>query len=149
MRLIRSNIFETNSSSTHSITLCTADDIIKWKSGELFYIRDDEEFIKKEDLHDYYAKLVLLEDCEYLEGNKYKYNNKEYSNTKDLVSDNISSVTDDMIENWKEDCFDSYVAPLSYSEYFSSVQEEYETYETSHRTPSGVEVVAFGYYGYN
>lgn len=31
---IRRNVFETNSSSTHSICICTEEDFNKWKNGE-------------------------------------------------------------------------------------------------------------------
>lgn len=34
---IRRGIFETNSSSTHSITMCTKDDYTRWENGELIY----------------------------------------------------------------------------------------------------------------
>lgn len=35
---VRSHIFETNSSSVHSLTMCTEEEFNKWKSGDLFYI---------------------------------------------------------------------------------------------------------------
>ena len=34
MRQIRQNTFETNSSSTHSLVLCTEDEFNDWKSGK-------------------------------------------------------------------------------------------------------------------
>ena len=37
MRQIRRNVFETNSSSTHSITMCMKSDFDKWIAGELIY----------------------------------------------------------------------------------------------------------------
>lgn len=38
-RQIRKGVFETNSSSTHSITMCTKTDFDKWKNGELAWSR--------------------------------------------------------------------------------------------------------------
>ena len=35
MRTIRRGVFETNSSSTHSITLCAKEDYDKWEKGEV------------------------------------------------------------------------------------------------------------------
>ena len=35
---IRHNVFETNSSSSHSLVVCTKDEYIKFKKMELFYI---------------------------------------------------------------------------------------------------------------
>lgn len=34
---IRKNVFETNSSSTHSLVMAVASDFDKWKSGEMYY----------------------------------------------------------------------------------------------------------------
>lgn len=47
MRQIRSDAFETNSSSTHSITMCSAEDYNKWKNGELLVM--DCEFYTREE----------------------------------------------------------------------------------------------------
>ena len=37
MKLVRFGTFETNSSSTHSITMCSEDTYNKWKDGKVFY----------------------------------------------------------------------------------------------------------------
>lgn len=42
---IRRNLFETNSSSTHSITMCTKSDYEKWEKGELVYDMDHKKLI--------------------------------------------------------------------------------------------------------
>lgn len=34
---IRYGVFETNSSSTHSMVVCSNEDLERWKSGELLY----------------------------------------------------------------------------------------------------------------
>ena len=39
MRQIRRNVFETNSSSTHSITMCMKSEFDKWVDGELAWSR--------------------------------------------------------------------------------------------------------------
>lgn len=36
MLQVRQGVFETNSSSTHSITMCMKSDFEKWKKGEMF-----------------------------------------------------------------------------------------------------------------
>ena len=38
MKLVRANIFETNSSSTHSLVMCTKETLDKWKNGEILKI---------------------------------------------------------------------------------------------------------------
>lgn len=39
---IRRSVFETNSSSTHSLTICTEEEFKKFKEGKLFLNYDDE-----------------------------------------------------------------------------------------------------------
>lgn len=45
MRLIRRNTFETNSSSTHSLTMCDKNTFHDWKEGKIFYDSWDEKFV--------------------------------------------------------------------------------------------------------
>ena len=47
---IRRGVFETNSSSVHSLVMCTDDDYSKWKRGEILYDK-------------WAAKLVTLEEA--------------------------------------------------------------------------------------
>lgn len=47
LRVIRKGVFETNSSSTHSITMCSKEDYDKWECGEVFY--SDGGFVSKEE----------------------------------------------------------------------------------------------------
>lgn len=49
MKVIRFNIFETNSSSTHSLCICTEDEYEKWKNGDLIYSYWDNNMIKPPD----------------------------------------------------------------------------------------------------
>ena len=37
MRQIRIGVFETNSSSTHTLVVCTDEELEKWKKGEMVY----------------------------------------------------------------------------------------------------------------
>ena len=37
MRQIRIGVFETNSSSTHTLVVCTDEELEKWKKGEMIY----------------------------------------------------------------------------------------------------------------
>jgi len=36
-RQIRRGVFETNSSSTHSLTMCSEEEFEQWKNGELLF----------------------------------------------------------------------------------------------------------------
>ncbi|HHU55752.1 MAG TPA: hypothetical protein GXZ48_03565 [Acholeplasmataceae bacterium] len=47
MKQIRIGVFETNSSSTHSITMCSKEDYDNWKKGKVLKCGDD--FITREE----------------------------------------------------------------------------------------------------
>ena len=47
---IRYGVFETNSSMTHALTICTEEEYNKWKDGELLYDYYDDEFIKPSEI---------------------------------------------------------------------------------------------------
>lgn len=41
---IRPSVFETNSSSVHSLSICSSEEYSKWKAGEIVYCPGKEEF---------------------------------------------------------------------------------------------------------
>lgn len=47
---IRRNVFETNSSSTHSITICSKQEFEDWKNGKLVYDSYGEKLFSKNDV---------------------------------------------------------------------------------------------------
>ena len=49
-RQIRRGVFETNSSSTHSLTIVSQEEYDKWKKGEMLIHAWDEELISKDDI---------------------------------------------------------------------------------------------------
>lgn len=53
-RQIRYGVFETNSSSCHSLTMCTQSDYDRWKNGELIYDYWDGKLIPIDELDDDY-----------------------------------------------------------------------------------------------
>ena len=73
METIRIGTFETNSSSTHSITMCMEDEFEKWKKGDLYYLISEEKFLNKEE-KDIYLKRMFLKDKMEVD-----YNNKTIS----------------------------------------------------------------------
>lgn len=48
-RQIRRRVFESNSSSTHSISLVSGEDYKRWENGEMYYDRELEELIAKDE----------------------------------------------------------------------------------------------------
>lgn len=63
---IRKNVFETNSSSTHSLCICTENEYDKFKNGDMMY-------------DDYNEELQFVSDKE-LEEEEDKYRYKSYEN---------------------------------------------------------------------
>jgi hypothetical protein len=96
MKQIRYGVFETNSSSTHSICICTKEEFRQFKRGNLTYDA-------------YHHSLVPTDE---IESTPWGHQYKDYEHYNIILG-----------------------------EYLDSYQEEFET-------PSGDQMVAFGYYGH-
>ena len=119
MKTVRRGTFETNSSSTHSITMCMESDYEKWKNGEMYWHRWNDELVSKETVEEEFLKEntgVSKEDPDF----KDKF--EEYLNNDDKTY-------------------------YTYEEFNDYDYIEYETYVDKYNTPNGDTVVAFGYYG--
>lgn len=132
---IRRNVFETNSSSTHSLSICTEQEFEDWKAGKLLYDRWGECFILPYQLSDNEKIKAEVE---------YRSNQKEYY--KDW---------DDLTETQKEKWYSSYIKEhnlndedsISYDDFFNNGY--LETYTRHYVTPSGDKIICFGDYGYD
>ena len=127
MRLIRKNTFETNSSSTHSITMCMESEFEKWKTGEMYWDRWNDELVSKEEVE---KKMV-----------EYKV---EFINEHPDFDEN-----DDDWQEQLQEYLDDDKMYYSYEEFNDYDYIEYETFVDDYTTPSGDKIVAFGYYGYD
>lgn len=130
MLQMRKNVFETNSSSTHSITMCTQDEYDTWANGDVllndgWWGKDntsefkDKKFVTREEAED-----IIKKD-------------KYYEPT-----DELSSLSD---EEFDEYCYDMDYELYSMDKYFE--KEYLEWFDEKYTTPSGETVVAFGLYG--
>ena len=120
MKLIRRGTFETNSSSTHSITMCKESDFDKWKNGEMYWDRWNESLVSKEEVEKEMAKLK-----------------------EEFISEHPDYDKDDI--DWEEqleDYLNSDKEYYTYEEFNNYDYIEYETFEDSYDG-----VIAFGYYG--
>ena len=66
-RQIRRGVFETNSSSVHSITMCSQDEYSKWERGEVLFDKWHDKFVNPSEVEEYkkdnkYAELVNEEE---------------------------------------------------------------------------------------
>lgn len=131
-RQIRRGVFETNSSSTHSLTICLKSDYDKWESEELLLFKGwdwgyPED--KKPEKNHFYTK---EEAIAFEKANKYPPD-------EDFNWDDEDEVMDMLHDNgW----FDS-------DYYRNNYCNKYETFEEDLIMPNGEGIVAFGYYGYD
>ncbi len=145
---VRQGVFETNSSSTHTLTICSKDDFDKWKHGEVFWLDNDWGKLQTN------KSFVTPEELEEL---TEKYNEEEQKRIDS--GDKFAKVLDmDKVLNERRD-YDSYYD--SYWDTERSSLEAYtmddwyarngdlETYSRSFTSPSGDEMVAFGAFGYD
>ena len=126
MRTIRYNTFETNSSSTHCITMLDKSDYDHWTNEEIFIDINDGD--KVYDLKDVYEFLKL----------KYNYQGFEsYSEVSLFIDEVIAN------NNWY-DC----EVPISFDKYcemYDSLEMDTDYFTTK----NGDEIVAICHYGYD
>ena len=116
---IRKGLFETNSSSIHSLSILSKKDYEKWKNGELYF--DEFSLLTKDEVieeikKDKYAEVSV---DELLKMSKYDFD-------EEVCKEEYYT-----FDEWKK-CY--------YSNGFETFKEEYTT-------ESGDEIVVFGYYG--
>ena len=138
MLQMRKSVFETNSSSTHSITMCTQDEYSSWVNGDVLFndgwwsADNTSEFKNK--------KFVTREQAEDIIKKEKFYDGEDISKRSD---DELSESYDDEDAEYHDEyplyTFKSYLAHNEYLEYF----------EQDYTAPSGDVIVAFGSYGYD
>jgi len=68
---IRRGLFETNSSSVHSITMCDESDFDRFKKGELVFDRYNERLVRGEEEEEYDGQFLTYEDL--FDGYDFEY----------------------------------------------------------------------------
>ena len=111
---IRVGVFETNSSMTHALTICTEEQYDKWKNGEIFWDSWDDVLEEK-------SREELMKEFE-----EYEYRDRYEG-----------------FDEWRRECR----GLLTYDEEDGDFY--FEHFENHFTTPSGDEMVAFGYYGHD
>ena len=130
--------FETNSSSTHSLTICPQETYDKWLSGKVLFSEWKEDFIEVGDLtpRDYEEAGIKYE------ASKGKY----YKSWNELSAEEKKEYTTEyVLTDKKNKDSDEY---LTYDEWCDRHNYGTETFESHYKTPSGDNIVVFGYYGY-
>lgn len=119
-RQIRHGVFETNSSSVHSLTMCTQEEYEKWEKGEIWFDGYSDKFIAPFDPKEKYGDDLA------------KYRDDRYSEE------------DQLDEYMREDGI--YTCA---EEYYERNGEYMEPFKEDYTTPGGEHIVAFGYSGYD
>ena len=154
MKTIRHNVFETNSSSMHSLTIVPEEEFEKFKNCDL--LLDYCAFVSAED--EYKNVMENLESCENNMSDDYRATYKTeltFEKFKEVLSKLCySDLSYYHREGAREDIqthYDAVKAALGEDivTYRTMGGEEYETFERHYTTKSGDKIVAFGYYGYN
>lgn len=162
MEQIRRNVFETNSSSTHSITMCPKEEFEKWKNGEMFYVECSGEFVSAEERNrdirrtilwdkiqiDFQTKTITFKDETISFDGSYKdrYEKMKMFMTEENLAEITQEEIDEALADFHKYNLDTYETPLSYDEWLEYI--EYEKFEERYTSVSGDEIVAFGYHGY-
>lgn len=137
MKQIRRGVFETNSSSTHSLTMCTKQEFEDWKAGKIFYDSYREKFVEKVTLTPQQKELAKQNYEEVLASNIF------YKSWEQLTAEEQETWYQRYYINEVAKCEDDLV---TYKDYFADW--ELTPFTQSYRTPYGEEIVAFGKYGY-
>ena len=130
MKQIRRNVFETNSSSVHSITMCLEDIYDKWVNDEVYFYdstyklpKGRDKFFTWDDMLEFMRNELMVDEDDI----KALIEAKENDDSEFIsILQDSDFYTADSYESYNEDC-------ESYAEVFT--------------TPMGERVVAFGYAG--
>lgn len=136
MYSIRRNVFETNSSSTHSLIICSDKTYNDWKNEKIVYDRYDEEFVEAKqptDLDFHKAEVMYMED-------KSDY----MKDWKDLTPEmQLAYLKENVMEE-----NDPYQY-RTYEDYRDEMDSMEESFERTWKTEHGDIVHVLGYMGYD
>lgn len=126
---IRCDMFETNSSSCHSITICQTNDYKKWVNGELYFHNSAAS--------DNHPFLTLDEVVQYVKDSYYKGNPEFVDLVLTAVEENNQERLIELLKS----------ANVFTVESYRDSDDDLEYYSRSYTTPGGEQITAFGCYG--
>lgn len=147
MKQIRKNVFETNSSSTHTLAICTEDEYKDWKDGKLLFNKWKETFIKN-------TIKITKQDREEAEEYYNRSKGKYYKDWSELTDAEKEEYTYNRVAQQrrqeKNSLFDYEGSGLTYQEFMQDCNNDGLQTDVSHYTsPSGDKLVITCAYGYN
>ena len=129
MRQVRRNIFETNSSSVHSFTICKREDYERWKTDGTYMYEDGDgvHFVSRDE---------AIEQYNFFRPVMRKY--------LDLDPIDTDYMTDEEIDEKL-----ARMRMFSYESWEKKYDEDFETYAERVNTYSGGDYFVFSYYGHS
>lgn len=121
-RQIRRGVFETNSSSVHSITMCSDSEFDRWENGELLFWQNQDKFATRNEI------------IEEMKTEKRYDGTMRYADTDWDNDEEVNEIFSDEGVKTCEKFFDD---------------NWYETYCEEYQTKGGEKIIAFGYYGHD
>ena len=145
MKQIRKNVFETNSSSTHTLAICTEDEYKDWQDGKLLFNKWNETFVKN-------SINITKQDRKEAEERYTIYKGKYYKDWSELTEAEREEYTYNYIvqQRRQEKSLSFEEDGLTYQEFMQNCNNDGLETETSRYTsPSGDKLVITCAYGYN
>ena len=123
---IRSNCFETNSSSTHSLVICTKQDYLDFKDNKKWFV---DRYRVKNKLVTWDELLVTIR----------KYHLMDADAQEEILK----------LKETDEGELEKYLRDYDIFSYDTYSDNDFEEFEDEFTTPGGEEVIAFGHFGYD
>lgn len=134
-RQVRCGVFETNSSSTHSLTMCSEQQYEDWKAGKILFNCWNDKFVDN-----YQLTTSQMADAE-----------RDYENEKLKYWKDWKDLSDEEKNDYYVHYAIKYGLKSSGCQTFKEWNEDYslETFVDRYTSESGDKIVAFGKYGYD
>ena len=131
---VRYGVFESNSSSVHSLIMCGSNEYYEFMNNKLLYYRWEDRFISNKEALDKLYKEVKDED-EFMEDFNLPYG---------FSRDELDKIPLEYLGAY----LNNFAGILS-SDYMFGYDFEYETFDNDYTTSNGEVVHAFGYYSHD
>ena len=136
---IRTSVFETNSSSVHSCSICTEDTYKKFNDGEV-WIKGEDDYLPVDEAVEYNLKQIKkdykLSDDEFVKFSEIYRNTKSFYDAFDAIEEDFNK--------WDIDTYDYFLDCDTYWEY-----NEYEDWSRRFTDSNGTPMIAWGYVGHD
>lgn len=128
-RKIRRGVYETNSSSCHSLVMCTESEYDAWEKGDMLLYTGWGSYFGNKPAKDHFYTRNQAINFE-----KHRNSNPLDEDLSDVPDEELNEILSD--RGW-----------VTCDEFF---HDEYlEAFEETYTTPGGEKIVAFGKYGYD